>query len=231
MLPNSLTIVDYAVGHTGSVYDAQAFHATYIFKKHKRILAPGKWIWADSVYPSKTWCVTPFWKPTGGELSHNQWTYNYHVLKVSSYCISFVFLWSSITRSAYVLSMQSGYSKATFKPSMNSEFKSPCPRTTNGQSLLSSAALLRTTWCLCLRVGTLTHVFMSTSTQLEDNIWHHTMMKVAMVDCRRFGNTWNWKGRGSSSRSWCGFSIVNQAGQWGNPNSRQDVNLYWMYHT
>jgi len=92
MLSDSRAIVDYAVGHTGSVHNAQAFCATHIFKEHKCILAPGKWIWADSAYPSKMWCVTPFQKPAGGKLSPNQQTYNYHVSKVSSYCISFVFL-------------------------------------------------------------------------------------------------------------------------------------------
>ena len=108
MLPDLLAIVDYAVGHTGSVHNAQAFCATHIFKEHKCILAPGEWIWADSAYPPKMWCVTPFQKPAGGKLSPNQQTYNYHVSKVSSYCISFVFLRSSITRSTYMLSMQSG---------------------------------------------------------------------------------------------------------------------------
>jgi len=89
MLPDSLAIVDYAVGHTGSVHNAQAFRVT---QEHKCILAPGEWIWADSAYPPKMWCVTPFQKPAGGKLSPNQQTYNYHVSKVSSYCISFVFL-------------------------------------------------------------------------------------------------------------------------------------------
>ena len=84
--------MDYAVGHTGSVHDAQAFRATHIFKEHERILAPGEWIWADSAYPPETWCVAPFRKPAGGKLSPDQRTYNYHVSKVSSYCISFVFL-------------------------------------------------------------------------------------------------------------------------------------------
>jgi len=90
-LPDSLIVVDYAIGHTGSVHDSLAFWSTRVFKEHKQILAPGKWIWADLVYPAETWCVAPFRKPIGGELSADQRTYNYHVSRVRPH---FIFLFS-----------------------------------------------------------------------------------------------------------------------------------------
>lgn len=83
--------MDYALGHTGSVHDSFAFRSTRIFKEHDRILAPGEWIWADSAYPAEPWCVAPFRKPVGSELSPDQRTYNYHVSRVSRrslcYCV------------------------------------------------------------------------------------------------------------------------------------------------
>ncbi len=91
-LPNSLLIVDYGLGHTGSVHDSMAFRTTRIFRQHEQILAPGEWIWSDSAYPAETWCVAPFRKPAGGELSPDQRTYNYHVSKVSPHPVFFVFL-------------------------------------------------------------------------------------------------------------------------------------------
>jgi hypothetical protein len=88
-LPDSLIIVDYTIGHTGSIHDSLAFQGTCIFKEHERILAPSEWIWADSAYPAETWCVAPFRKPVGGELSPDQRTYNYHVSKVSCRSVTF----------------------------------------------------------------------------------------------------------------------------------------------
>jgi len=92
-LPDSLLIVDYGLGHTGSAHDSMAFRSTRTFKEHKQLLAPSEWIWSNSAYPAETWCVAPFRKPAGGELSHNQRTYNYHVSKVSPHSIFlFIFL-------------------------------------------------------------------------------------------------------------------------------------------
>jgi hypothetical protein len=81
------------VGHTGSVHDSWAFRSTRIFKEHERILAPGEWIWADSAYPSEAWCVSPFKKPIGGELTPDQRTYNYQLSQVCQAC-----LWSATQR-------------------------------------------------------------------------------------------------------------------------------------
>jgi hypothetical protein len=94
--PQNLLIVDYSLGHTGSVHDAWAFRSTRTFKNHNRIFGPGEWMWADSAYPPETWSVAPFKKPVNGQLTADQRTYNYWVSKASctphsklygSYCL------------------------------------------------------------------------------------------------------------------------------------------------
>jgi len=82
-LPQSLLIVDYSLGHTGSVHDAWAFQSTRTFKNHDKIFGPGEWMWADSAYPPETWSVAPFKKPVNGQLTADQRTYNYWVSKAS----------------------------------------------------------------------------------------------------------------------------------------------------
>ena len=82
-LPQSLLIVDYSLGHTGSVHDAWAFRSTRTFKDHDKIFGPGEWMWADSAYTPETWSVAPFKKPVNGQLMADQKTYNYWVSKVS----------------------------------------------------------------------------------------------------------------------------------------------------
>ena len=57
--PN-LMIVDYSVGHMGSVHDSWAFWSTCTYKEQDRIFGPSEWMWADSAYPSETWSVSPF---------------------------------------------------------------------------------------------------------------------------------------------------------------------------
>ena len=76
-------IVDYSVGHTGSVHDSWAFRSTRTFKEHDQLFAPGEGMWADSAYPSEMWSVSPFKKPARGELNPDQRTFNYHLSKVS----------------------------------------------------------------------------------------------------------------------------------------------------
>ena len=145
-LPDSLLIVDYGLGHTGSVHDSMAFRGTRTFKEHEQILAPGEWIWADSAYPAETWCVAPFRKPAGGELSHDQRTYNYHVSKVSPPSIFlFVFLRFLIARSVYAQNMPSACSKAASRPFVNSRFKSRRPSITAGPSFSLGVVLSFTT--------------------------------------------------------------------------------------
>lgn len=82
-MPDTLLIVDYSLGHTGSVHDSWAFRSTRTFKESATIFELGEWLWADSAYPAEKWCVSPFKKPTRGELTPDQRTYNYHVSKVS----------------------------------------------------------------------------------------------------------------------------------------------------
>jgi len=82
-LPQNLLIVDYSLGHTGSVHDAWAFRSTRTFKNHDSIFGPGEWMWADSAYAPEVWSVAPFKKPVNGQLTADQRTYNYWVSKVS----------------------------------------------------------------------------------------------------------------------------------------------------
>lgn len=84
-LPNSLLVVDYSIGHTGSVHDSWSFQSTHVFKERDQIFAPGEWLWADSAYPTEMWCVSPFKKPLGGDLTRDQKTYTYHVSRVHEY--------------------------------------------------------------------------------------------------------------------------------------------------
>ncbi|KAF8236958.1 hypothetical protein L208DRAFT_1249725, partial [Tricholoma matsutake] len=50
--------------------------------EHRRIFAPGEWMWANSAYPSETWSVSPFKKPAHGELDPDQRTFNYYLSKI-----------------------------------------------------------------------------------------------------------------------------------------------------
>jgi hypothetical protein len=78
-MPHNLLIVDYSLGHPGSVYDAWAFQSTRVYQEHATLLQDGHWIWADSAYPLEPWCIPSFKKP----LTNDQKTFNYHLSKVS----------------------------------------------------------------------------------------------------------------------------------------------------
>jgi hypothetical protein len=75
-------IVDYGLGHTGSVHDSLAFQSTRTFKEHETVFAPGEWLWADSAYAVDSWCIAPFKRPARGELTPDQRTFNYYLSKV-----------------------------------------------------------------------------------------------------------------------------------------------------
>jgi hypothetical protein len=81
-MPHNLLIVDYGLGHPGSVHDAYAFQGTRIASQPATLIPHDHWIWADTAYPTETWCVVPFKKPRGGGLSQNQNRYNRYVSKV-----------------------------------------------------------------------------------------------------------------------------------------------------
>jgi hypothetical protein len=160
------------VGHTGSVHDSWSFRSTRIFKDHEHVLAPDEWIWADSAYPSETWCVSPYKKPIGGELTPDQRTYNYHVSRV---CMTSFLVYSTHTntlRFEFVLNMPSASSKAASKRYANCAFKFPRRSTTNGQSFLFVPASYSTTSYSDSREGTLTRDSANTCTKLEDGMCH-----------------------------------------------------------
>ena len=81
-MPHNLLIVDYSLGHPGSVHDAWAFRSTRIYQQHAALLQDDHWIWADSAYPLEPWCIPPFKKPRNGALTRDQKTFNYHLSKV-----------------------------------------------------------------------------------------------------------------------------------------------------
>ncbi|KIK14091.1 hypothetical protein PISMIDRAFT_117640, partial [Pisolithus microcarpus 441] len=82
IMPHNLMIVDYSLGQPGSIHDAYAFRGTRIFQDPTSCLPPHHWIWADSAYPSETWCAIPFKRPRRGSLTHRQNIYNRYVSKV-----------------------------------------------------------------------------------------------------------------------------------------------------
>ncbi|KAG2059183.1 hypothetical protein BDR06DRAFT_1072085 [Suillus hirtellus] len=57
IMPHNLLIVDYSLGHPGSIHDAYAFRSTRIYQEHDTLLPAGHWVWADSAYPLDTWSV------------------------------------------------------------------------------------------------------------------------------------------------------------------------------
>ena len=81
-LLHNLRFIDYSLGHTGSAHDSYAFQSTCISSDHRAFLPPGEWIWADSAYPVRPWCVPPFKKPRNGELSQDQKRFNYRLSTV-----------------------------------------------------------------------------------------------------------------------------------------------------
>ncbi|KAG2343098.1 hypothetical protein BDR05DRAFT_885085 [Suillus weaverae] len=90
ILPHNLLIVDYSLGHPGSVHDAFAFRSTHLYEEHNDLLPDDHWVWADSAYPLEPWCIAPFKRPHNGWLTKDQKTFNYHLSRV---CF---FLWFSI---------------------------------------------------------------------------------------------------------------------------------------
>jgi hypothetical protein len=81
-MPHNLLIVDYCLGHPGSVHDAHAFHSTRLYLHHDTLLPHDHWVWADSAYPLETWCIPPFKKPHNGRLTRDQKSFNYYLSKV-----------------------------------------------------------------------------------------------------------------------------------------------------
>ncbi|KAG2336836.1 hypothetical protein BDR05DRAFT_978687 [Suillus weaverae] len=82
IFPHNLFIMDYFLGHPGSIRDAFAFQSTRLYKKHADLLPDGPWVWADSAYPLEPWCMTPFKKPCNGWLTKDQKSFNYHLFEI-----------------------------------------------------------------------------------------------------------------------------------------------------
>ncbi|KIK23916.1 hypothetical protein PISMIDRAFT_41300, partial [Pisolithus microcarpus 441] len=59
-----------------------AFQGTQIAQDAEHLLPQGHWIWADSAYPTQTWCVVPFKATRMAGLSRGQKEYNKHLSKV-----------------------------------------------------------------------------------------------------------------------------------------------------
>jgi DDE superfamily endonuclease len=116
-------IVDYSVGHTGSVHDSWAYRSTHIFKEHDCIFGPSELMWADSAYPSETWSVSPFKKPIGRDLSPDQ-TWKTFIFQKYVYFTAQLYLSCNYFRFAFVWSMLLDYLKADFNHCLNSGSKS-----------------------------------------------------------------------------------------------------------
>jgi hypothetical protein len=83
---HNLHIVDYGLGHPGSVHDAHAFLGTRMAQNPEGMIPPEHWIWADSAYPTQTWCVIPFKATRLAGLSRSKNVYNKYLSKVTYQC-------------------------------------------------------------------------------------------------------------------------------------------------
>lgn len=81
-MPHNLRIVDYVIGVPGSVHDSNAFAKARIARHPQTFLGGNEWIWADSAYGARPWCVVPFKRPAAGGLTGDQKTFNNHLSKV-----------------------------------------------------------------------------------------------------------------------------------------------------
>ncbi|KAG2068202.1 hypothetical protein BDR04DRAFT_1209520 [Suillus decipiens] len=82
IMPHNLHIIDYVIGVPGSVHDSNAFAKARIACHPQTFLGGNRWIWADSAYGARPWCVVPFKQLAAGGLTGHQKTFNYHLSKV-----------------------------------------------------------------------------------------------------------------------------------------------------
>jgi hypothetical protein len=52
-MPHNLQIVDYRLGHPGSVYNAYVFQGNWMVKDHKGLIPQNHWICVDGAYPTQ----------------------------------------------------------------------------------------------------------------------------------------------------------------------------------
>jgi len=81
-MPHNLRIVDYVIGIPGSVHDSNAFAKTRISRHPQTFFGAYEWLWADSAYGARPWCVVPYKRPAAGGLTDNQKKFNYRLSKV-----------------------------------------------------------------------------------------------------------------------------------------------------
>jgi len=88
-MPHNLRIVDYVIGVPGSLHDSTSFSYTRIYRHPHAFLGTNEWIWVDTAYPSLTWCIVLFKKPSGRELVADLKFFNYRLSSVSvAFCQS-----------------------------------------------------------------------------------------------------------------------------------------------
>ncbi|KAG8688976.1 hypothetical protein FRC08_011165, partial [Ceratobasidium sp. 394] len=75
-LPN-LQIIDYVIGHTGSVHDSAAFSNSLAAQEHSTLFGHNEFIWTDSAYGATTWNLAPYKRPAA-DIPVNR-RFNYHV--------------------------------------------------------------------------------------------------------------------------------------------------------
>lgn len=81
-MPYNLLVVDYGLGHPGSIHNAYIFQRIESVRDPDGVILKGHWIWADSAYPTRPWCVVPFKATQMVPLSQEQKVYNQYPSKV-----------------------------------------------------------------------------------------------------------------------------------------------------
>ena len=147
---HNLRIVDYVIGVPGSLHDSTLFLHARIYRHPQAFLGANEWIWADTAYPSLTWCVVPFKKPSGRELAVDLKFFNYHLSSVSSIFWS-VAGYQDFSRFVSVLNIFLVHSRAGFNPFENCAFKFKIKLILITQICGSVAASFYTIWLSTLK--------------------------------------------------------------------------------
>jgi len=107
VMPHNLLVVDYGLGHPGSVHDAYAFQGTQLAQRPVQLIPKDHWIWADSAYPTQTWCVVLFKATRTLPLSREQKTYNQYLSKVRMFpCVPMYVIFSIRSVSMWNMCLQ-----------------------------------------------------------------------------------------------------------------------------
>ena len=90
-------VVDYSLGHPGSVHNAHAFLGTEITNNPEGLIPPQHWVWANSAYPMQTWCIVPFKAMRLAGLSQSRNIYNKYLSKVTYHITNCITCWLMFT--------------------------------------------------------------------------------------------------------------------------------------